>query len=163
MKATFIPHLPNKDVAPEMQESISTVPEETAIFPFPGVTLPMQTPDANLMHIRHQFPFVAVMPFPYETVAAVMVKDVAQDITVPDGAVIGRFIGNGDYWVSHAQRAKVPVAGEQSQSMFKPEFTYFYLGGVKQFSVVSPTDGTVVQLVTYTADKWPRPENPMNI
>lgn len=128
------------------EDDLSQIPEGTGIEAF-GVPLKQQTANERLHAIRAQFPFVMIMPFPYAASEVVLQANAPRALTVPDGAIIGCFRGSDDYYVSAAGRARVPtVASLEAQSLFRPDYTWFYLGGRRQFSVVSPFSNVVVQL-----------------
>jgi hypothetical protein len=52
-------------MGPDNHQDISTVPETVSLEPFPGVTLPAQNANTDLMFIRSMFPYLPIMPFPH--------------------------------------------------------------------------------------------------
>lgn len=131
-----------------------------------GGVQPAQGEVNDLALLRMAFPFLPILPVPFEVVSVVTDAGVtATDLLVPDGAVLGRFLGNGDYYVSMTGNAVIPSAAEQAasiaqgnqpnKSMYKPEYTWFYLGGHRSFSVKAPGI-TIVQLHCFSPRGWPQ-------
>jgi hypothetical protein len=144
---------------------MSQIPETIGTAPFPGVELPAQNAMTDLMFIRSLFPYLPILPLPSRTVSVKCMAGVAQEIAVPDGATIARIIGSDDYYISQHGNAELPVnlpnpsaniGNVFSHSMFKPEFSFFYVGGVKALSAISVADNTIVQVLFWSAENWPR-------
>lgn len=139
---------------------ISKLPEMTSLQPMPGgVELPAQNIETDLMALRASLPFVPMMKWPKSIVSVFLpTAGLAVDLTVPNGAVLGRFSGNADYFISAEGRAIVPGAAgfdPAQASIYKPEWNWFYIGGFSQFSVVSPVANAFVQLVCLSPTLWP--------
>lgn len=147
-------------------DGFDTVPLLTALrSPIDGHEYPTQDAETDLSFLRYTFPFLPIVSLPFEIVTAVLTINAPQDLIVPDGAVMGRFAGTADYWVSVVGAASVPTAAEvatlaaqnnaPNKSMYKPEWGFIYLGGRRSFSVVAPVTGTIVQLQCWSPRKLP--------
>ncbi len=92
-------------------------------------------------------PWLPIQLLPQAVRTAFMpLANVAVDIAVPTGAAIVVFSGPGDFYVSLGGRAQVPAAGMdiEAAGIYKPQ-GFFYVGGAKQISVVSPGVNGIVQ------------------
>jgi hypothetical protein len=114
--------------------------------------------------LRIQYPFIPIMPPPYQVATLVLQANVARDFIVPVGAAMAMLRGNIEYYVSFAGSAQVPdlvntadnVALEQRpKSFYGPEGYPFYVGGTTSFSVISPFAGCVVTCQFYSVQLLP--------
>lgn len=148
----------NTDPERAMKE-ISTVPELAGIRPMPGgVEFTAQNIDTDLMGLRAQMPFLPIAQWP-KSIRGVFLPTagVPGVIEIPSGAVLGRFTGTADYFVSMEGQAQIPTATTPSDigSIFRPEWAWWYIGGVTQPSIVSSVANAYVQLVCLSPKPFP--------
>lgn len=135
------------------------------VDPFAGIyspvdqhVMPVQNEQTNLAFFRGSFPFVPIVPFPAFSRVVALVAGVSMDVQVGNHQLV-RFKGNGDYYISAQNRARIPVVGDasdQNQSLYKPEDEWYYIGGVKQISVIAPGADIVVNFMFYTTENRPK-------
>lgn len=147
-----------------MPLDMSMVPEDAAIVAPDGSTMfTPQGPVTDLMAIRQRFPYLPILPFPNVVRSLFLTAGVAQDLIIPDGMVLMSMRGNLDYYLSRAGRAAIPTAAntaiglgvEANQSFYAPQGYVWYIGGMKQFSVVTPADA-IVSCFFYAPPEMPR-------
>jgi hypothetical protein len=147
-------------------DGIDSVPEDTAWFPNMQRVAP-SNPHTDLAYVRALFPFTQIMPLPDDVVTVVCVTpNQTYDLTLPSGTVLVHFGADGsDYYVNadgNALNPSIAANGNdpnsdnnRSQSMFRPDFNWWYIGNQHQFSVSSPTANRVVQVLCYIAKQRP--------
>ncbi len=154
---------PIVDVA-ALDDNFQHVPEETAIFPN-GQIVASEGAFADLDHFRLLFPFMPIMPVPTNIASVIVtVANTAYPLTFPDGTQLVHFAGDGtgDYWISFDGAAAVPTqpiidANPGGKlAFFKPDYTWFYVSGMRQISVTSPTAGRIVQAHCYIVNSRPK-------
>ena len=130
-----------------IDHDISTVDPLASIYSLAQPVIPTQDVWNDLDTLRLKMPWLAIELFPplIRTVFMAVINT-ATEIHVPSGASIVKFYGPGDFYVSIGGRAAVPVVGVDSvaTSLYKPQ-GYYYVGGIKQISVVSAAANAIVQ------------------
>lgn len=115
-----------------------------------------QGPRNQLMHLRAMFPYLPIMPFPPQSVSIALTQNVAYDVNVPDGSCVMLLDGNNDFYASLHGRAETPGVDGLSKSLYKPVRYPFYVGNVRQFSIIAPNANTIVTAMFYIYDELPR-------
>lgn len=145
--------------------SIGPIPEETSVEDsITGDPITPQGPVNDLAILRHNFPFCPIIPFPNQVRTVALVQNVPKDIVIPDRVVMVMLRGSGNYYVSNNGNAEVPVAAQDNdsgtnaaRSIFKPDGVFFYTGGIKSLSVITPdAGGCIVTLLGYAPTEMPR-------
>lgn len=141
------------DLRPALSEELDSVPPTTSFAPeFQRVS--PEGPRQDLAYIRSRFPFVPIMPVPDDVVSIVCaVANQAYQLPLPDGTTIVRLAGDGqDYWVNFEHQfitlanMNNPTSDAlRNQSLFRPDYSYFYTGKLTELSVGSATPNRVVQ------------------
>lgn len=150
-------------------QSFSEIPEETAVAPMEGgqQLLTPQGPITDLMSLRSRFPFLPIMPIPPEAASIILdTANVAKDMPIPDGSVLGVFSCTAPVFVSRNGNAEVPSLTNtgmvqdsvQSKSFLLPDklFVSFYVSGIRSLSFANATANTIVSGMFYTPDQYPR-------
>ncbi len=120
--------------------------------------MPVQNNQSNLAYFRSSFPFVQIVPWPAFSKVVALAAGVAFDMSCRDKMLV-RFKGNGDYFVSFDNKARVPLVGDddtQNQSLYKPEDDWYYIGGKNQLSIIAPGADIVVCAQFFTTENWPK-------
>ncbi len=142
---------------PSNQQSISTVPEETAFDPGnqPDNVIRPQSSMTDLMMLRAQFPFTEIMPFPTKSINLKLALGIPIQANIPSGTKLMRFTGSGNFWVSTKGNASFPalapttgqVGDDNSDgSLYRPDRNYFYVTGKGQVSIISDTADVQVSI-----------------
>lgn len=127
-----------------------------------GVVITPQGPVNDLMALRASFPFLPIIPPPNTVRTFFLDGTNAQDVNVPDGMCAGMFLGSNDFYVGFFGKADVPSAttagnaDNTSRSIYSPQGVMFYLGQVRQFSINAPNASTIVTVMFYAPNEWPR-------
>lgn len=136
----------------------ASVDDLAALGSMPGRDpFPSQNIESDLAWLRADMPFLPIIKTPRSIVTAFMaLANTPTEIRIPDGAVMLRFSGDGDYYVSFEHQAVVPSATMDPNLMvvYKPEFAFFYVGAKKTVSVVSAQVNRMVQVVALFPRKW---------
>ena len=158
-------NLPNTDDGADFSQHYDALPYDSSpahlqdmdisrVDPLAGISSPGQpiipTQDIwnNLDTLRLKMPNLPITIIPHSIRTAFMaLANTPTDIAVPTSAVIAVFSGPGDFYVSIGGRAVVPSAtmDVEAASMYNP-LGFYYIGGVKQISVVSPNVNGIVQV-----------------
>lgn len=95
----------------------------------------------KLMALRAQNPFIQIMPLPNHGTTVQLVPGIPQDITIPTGAKLAYFSGDGLYYMSRNGNAQVPSATQDKESSSLMNFEQFaiYVEEVRSISVICPT------------------------
>jgi len=122
-------------------------------------------PHNALMMLRAEFPFLPIVPWPNDTKSLYLTANIPQDIKCPDqaklmmiSAKISNVNGEAPFFMTNRGSAEVPnltnsnpqlggdFAGASAQSgSFTPwPGCMYYIGNIKDFSVIAPTTGTIV-------------------
>ncbi len=141
-------------------KEISTVPEMAGFQPMPGgPEMSSQNILTDLMGIREEMPFIPIAQWPKSIRTIFLpIAGTAVDLDFPSGVVLAKFSSTADFYVSSEGRAELPGATSSvdQAGVLNPTFTWFYVGGLHQFSVVSPIAGAVVQMVGIAPRVWPQ-------
>lgn len=121
--------------------------------------VPSQNIEGDLVRLRAEMPFLPITAWPKNIRSVFLANaNVAQNIDIPSDAVLGRFTGSTDYYANFEGAAVVPDAAmigqDQNVSLYKPEWGWIYLAGLKQVSVVSPNANAIVQLAMLSYRGW---------
>jgi len=135
------------------------VPESTALVDMQtGQPLTPQGPNNFLAAMRHQFPYVAVKPFPTWEKTVFLTSGVPKDIRIPGGVVFLSFNGSAPWLLSTKGNAQLPTAtdGDDSASIYAPNNITWYCGNVRSVSVIAPDTGTLVSVTGHRFTEMPR-------
>lgn len=156
---SFVPLVASFDHTRPAPHQIDSVdPLAGLVSPVDNHVMPVQSNQSNLAYFRSSFPFVPIVPWPAFSKTIALAAGVAVDVPCGDQMLV-KFKGNGDYYISFDNAARVPIVGDlstQNQSVYKPEDDWYYIGGKRQFSVIAPGADIVVCALFYTTDNWPR-------
>jgi hypothetical protein len=111
----------------------------TEALAFDNIAQRMANP--KLLALRAQHPFIPILPFPNESRSVLLAANVAQDINLPTGTKMIMFSGNGEYYVSRKGNAQTPDGTSNTNdngSLMNPEFCFWYVEEINQFSVIAP-------------------------
>lgn len=129
-------------------------------------------PFVELRALRANFPYLPIAQFPPQTVSKLLAANVAQELVLPDGAVICRISWqvNTDLIVTLHGQARMPAAGDSPSPqsfgigmegmILNPDSgTWFYCKGIRTISALTPTaGGSVVNVQTYVGSYNVRPQ-----
>jgi hypothetical protein len=148
------PSLAVNDPMAQPVDLLSTVDPDTAISPGGDGQrfIEPQNAHTDLLRLRMKFPHLPIVPFPNSVKTVALQPNAPVDISLPEQAVLCRFYGNGEYYVSINGQASIPLnqsddnSAQACMSVHKPEGVFFYLGNVKQISLIAPQQVNVTVL-----------------
>ena len=143
------------------------LPIDTIGADYPGLDPQPMGPITDLAYIRAIFPFVPILGIPRTIATAIIAADpntgnpIPADLNIPAEVVLGRFIADTDQWYAcFEHNAQIPTPAlvasvPDFRTMYRPDYGWFYVGGRKSVSVISPNVGAIIQFHGFIANKRP--------
>lgn len=110
--------------------------------------------DLKLATLRAQHPYIPIFRYPDSVLAYALTANQAQEVVIPDGAKLIRFVGKGDYYVQRNGNAAVPTTTANTDTkttgaMYKPEFAFFSADELRSLSIITADAGVIVTVLCF--------------
>lgn len=102
-------------------------------------------PKEDLAMLRHNFPFLPILPYPTKTLTLTLAANVARDFNFPSEIVMAWLRCPGNFYACINGNAEIPTLANEAvcMSVFKPTEYPLYIGSANSISVISDMAITV--------------------